>query len=66
MFADNGYNFGMSLQDFLRLLADTPRDKHPALMMWFSCQAKASDEKNIPSRRTRVQRKPLAIKKAQG
>jgi hypothetical protein len=32
----------MILLDFLRLLADTPKDKHPALIDWFTTQKKAS------------------------
>jgi hypothetical protein len=36
------YNFRMILLDFLRLLADTPKDKHPALIDWFTTQKKAS------------------------
>jgi len=32
----------MILFDFLRLLADTPKDKHPALIAWFTMQNKAS------------------------
>ena len=38
----SAYNFGMILLDFLRLLADTPKEKHPALIAWFTTQKKAS------------------------
>jgi hypothetical protein len=41
------YNFGMTLPDFLRLLANTPKEKHPALIAWFGAQ-KGSEAPRAP------------------
>jgi hypothetical protein len=40
------YNFGMTLREFLRLLVNTPRDKHPELILWFAAQHKASTDRS--------------------
>jgi hypothetical protein len=34
----------MILLDFLRLLANTPREKHAALVAWFATQKKTSTD----------------------
>jgi hypothetical protein len=41
------YNFGMTLPDFLRLLANTPKEKHFALIAWFSTQKNNEAERAL-------------------